>query len=397
MGTIPTGKMESAMRSNYLKWVSELAVGKDLSKAVNELAGAQASIVQKYGGETARLGFKAGFPVPKALPLNFNSPSLKFVTQLQQAAIRAGIATGLNAADIGNAMFKSALDPSFRKLQLTARTEVVRAYWGNAWNQAGQYVDAGQMEMVWEAEHGPGTCKWCLDQDGKVIKDRTMLDHPNGRCTLVPKLKKPQEALDATTGMGDKDWWKLSNKEREAAMPSCVSQNLATLSPDDVSLLRRYSGSWYQSYNAVLRGEAIPGASAELLAGITKQANRLSEVLSSTEITKPISVQRKIFKRNIAKAFGEEDLNKLVGKVVTDKGAMSTTITKGGASGFKPLSGDVLLDIDCPKGTKGGWLKPVSSNKNENEVLLAPGTKLLVTGVTKDKNGVWLIKAIVKK
>src|SRR5690606_37876681 len=79
---------------------------------------------------------------------------------------------------------RAGMDKSFRKLNRIARTETVRAYWKNSWYS----VEGLGLVMVWSAEKGPRTCDWCLSRDGMVVTSRTIQDHPNGRCTLLPML-----------------------------------------------------------------------------------------------------------------------------------------------------------------------------------------------------------------
>lgn len=83
-----------------------------------------------------------------------------------------------------------------------------------------------------------------------------------------------------------------------------------------------------------------------------------------------------------------EGMQKLIGKTISDKAFLSTA-TAGESQGFG--SKDVQIQIEAPKGTMGIYVEHVTSITTEYEVILAAGTKLKVTGVS--KNG---YKTVVK-
>lgn len=184
MGTVPTGQLERELRKLYLQWVSGLSRNADnLPGYIDQFRAESTRLINRLGGNIARLGVAtANFPAPKELDL---SPVLnKVYDQMQQAAISAGIATGLNARDIASSMFRAGLNSSYNNLERLARTEVVSAYWQNQWNS----VEGLGLVLVWGAENGPRTCPYCLAKDGLVVSDKFVRDHPNGRCTLIPTL-----------------------------------------------------------------------------------------------------------------------------------------------------------------------------------------------------------------
>lgn len=185
MGTVPTAAMERELRALYLRWVGGIGSADDLDDYMEEFRRKSLKIINKYGSTAARAGAAAGFPVPKELDL---SPVVEGAfNEMKEVAMRAGIASGLNAREIAKAMFDAGMDQTYYKLERLARTEVVSAYWQNQWDS----VDGLGLVMVWGSEESPRTCPWCLAKDGLVVTDRTIRDHPNGRCTLVPTL--PEE------------------------------------------------------------------------------------------------------------------------------------------------------------------------------------------------------------
>lgn len=182
MGTVPTGRLERELRALYLRWLAGVpAHREDLNGYINEFEARSRALIAKEGGRTAALGALADFPAPKLLEL---SPAAGVAyDQMKQAAIQAGILTGLNAKDVARQIQAAGLDKGYRRLERLARTETVSAYWMNAWNST---ADLPTIVMVWGAEQGKRTCEYCLSRDGLVIEDPNIRDHPNGRCTPIP-------------------------------------------------------------------------------------------------------------------------------------------------------------------------------------------------------------------
>ena len=181
MATVPTGKMEQELHRLYMRWVHRLPQNRDrLAAYVNKFRKDSLELIERMGGDAARLGALADFPAPRELDL---SPHIGTIyDDLKQAAIKAGISTGMNPTDVARALFKAGVDKSFNRLNRLARTETVSAYWKNQWDSA----DGLGLVMLWGAERGPRTCDYCLGRDGLVVEDSQIRDHPNGRCTLVP-------------------------------------------------------------------------------------------------------------------------------------------------------------------------------------------------------------------
>ncbi|QNL30959.1 capsid maturation protease [Microbacterium phage GaeCeo] len=181
---VPTSRLERELRKLYLRWLSGLpAHERDLTSYIETFRVQSEALIRRMGGDIARLGvYLADFPAPRELEL---SPYAgKIYDEMQTAAIRAGIMTGLNATDVARAMLVAGLDKSFHKLNRLARTETVSAYWKNQWDS----TRGLGLVLVWSAEIGKRTCDYCLDRDGLVVEDPNIRDHPNGRCTLVPTL-----------------------------------------------------------------------------------------------------------------------------------------------------------------------------------------------------------------
>lgn len=182
MGTVPTGTMERELKKLYLRWVKGLADRDNITSSIDDFEKRSKALIERMGGHAASLGALAGFPAPKLLDLD---PVVDYIyDEMKQAAVQAGIAAGLNAKEMARAMLNAGMDKSYRKLERFARTETVRAYWNNSWDS----IEGLDLVMVWSSENGPRTCQYCDSRDGLVVDDRSIRDHPNGRCTLLPTL-----------------------------------------------------------------------------------------------------------------------------------------------------------------------------------------------------------------
>jgi hypothetical protein len=72
----------------------------------------------------------------------------------------------------------------------------------------------------------------------------------------------------------------------------------------------------------------------------------------------------------------------MVGKVVEDKGFMSTSMLKNSS-----FNGDVKMKINVPKGTNGAYVGEISHYPNEAELLLDKGQKMIITEASEDSIG----------
>lgn len=215
MPTIPTGKMERELKRLYMQWVNRLPHNQDnITAYVEQFKRDSIALVNRMGGDVARLGVVADFPAPRYLDLDLHVGTI--YNDMVQAAIQAQIGTGLNPMDTVRALQKAGIDKSFSQLENVARTETVRAYWKNAWDSA---EDLG-LVMVWGAEHGPRTCAYCIAKDGLVVEDKDIRDHPRGRCTLLPML--PSRVPLRTKGINPK----FQRTSWDGSVPQVVDQFL---------------------------------------------------------------------------------------------------------------------------------------------------------------------------
>ncbi|QCW22275.1 hypothetical protein SEA_LUNA18_6 [Microbacterium phage Luna18] len=202
MPTIPTGELERELRKLFLRFINGLAF--DSSNLQDRTASFQRNafeLIERMGGRVAMLGTLGDFPAPRLLDL---SPWAGTVyDQVQQAAIQASLAAGLNSVDVARAMFRAGLDQSFNRLKRLARTETTNAYWKNAFRSV---ADLPALVMVWGSEDGPRTCAWCRERDGLVMDGDSIRDHPNGRCTPIPTLRS-QVKYKGSISLDNQIYW----------------------------------------------------------------------------------------------------------------------------------------------------------------------------------------------
>lgn len=227
MATVPTGELEAKLRALYLRWVRQLPENPaNMQAQVDRFRRQSKQLIEREGGRIARLGVAADFPAPRELDLDLVIGTV--YDDLELAVIQQQIATGLNPRLSASAMKAKSMDKSFNRLMRLARTETVRAYWKNQWDEVEGLPD---IVMLWGAENGPRTCDWCKERDGMVVPGRGVRDHPQGRCTLVPTLRQSVEykgslADDGTIFMDPA--WDQTRQRPQAVQEVKVDPTLAT-------------------------------------------------------------------------------------------------------------------------------------------------------------------------
>lgn len=257
MPTIPTGDMEKELRKLYLRWLMGLSPDTDnLAGKISTFQAQSEALITKMGGRVAALGALGDFPAPKLLEL---SPYAgKIYDGMQQAAIQAGVAAGMNSVDVARAMFRNGMDKSFNQLKRLARTETTNAYWKNAFDSV---ADLPALVMVWGSEDGPKTCAWCRERDGLVMDSPSLRDHPNGRCTPIPTLRSRVQYRGSIDANGriyvDDSWGKAKpGKATPVDMPFAPEDIESGMRAADRDRTRLYSDRYIKKGRKELHNEA---------------------------------------------------------------------------------------------------------------------------------------------
>lgn len=278
---------------------------------------------------------------------------------------------------------------------------------------------------------------------GVFPKDKLPLDHPNGYCLVTAVIKKStddianeiadwvngkqNEELDKyakSMGLGSpstvkglikknkakeekqkeikekhtkiksnvkpfnkEEWLKKLNYNSRYEMTKIINDNFdkwyEKISPDELSGVRTYTGSFYEEMNGVLRG--VGSYSDDKLKAINLQIENCKSALnkaSSPELIVRRGSNTGALTGLTGKKFDfmsetlKEDIQILKGKLVEDKGFFSTTPYVDGGFG-----GKVNYIIKVPEGSKGVYVDSISRNKGEQEFLLNCGSKFIIEHV----------------
>ena len=167
----------------------------------------------------------------------------------------------------------------------------------------------------------------------------------------------------------------------------------AYLTGPERDVLAEYSEAHYYPVNQGLRDDP-PTADfrfVDRLDAAIARSPRVPEPVRVLRVTRPVSLG----------CQDGDDLTKLVGAELTEKGYMSTTLGTQPTS-TAALGANVHLDLAVPAGTQAVYLsgdhngqhKLSKSPVEENELLLARNTRFRIVDVTRS-GGLWRVKAVV--
>ena len=143
------------------------------------------------------------------------------------------------------------------------------------------------------------------------------------------------------------------------------------LSAEETSALTAYTGDdCYQNINAVLRG-----AESQYNGNNEQIVQQLSQALSKSSVPKNVTLFRGASKIMLGK-YIDLPPEQLIGKVISDKAFMSTSLVGDGA-----FDADLTLVIETPEGSRGADIGNLSCYPNEAEVLLNKGQQMVIKNV----------------
>lgn len=150
-----------------------------------------------------------------------------------------------------------------------------------------------------------------------------------------------------------------------------------SLPAEDKAAIHSYTGNGYININATLRG-----IEKQFEQGNYECAQKIHRALVSASIPSTCTVYRGVSSKALGMLRVLPD-NMLVGKVISDKGFMSTSLERNSA-----FSNGMLLEIEVPKGSHGAYVGNISAAGHyESEVLFDAGQKMRITGIKHDTNG----------
>ena len=173
------------------------------------------------------------------------------------------------------------------------------------------------------------------------------------------------------------DYKEQITKNVDSLSPSRITPKNITKAQEDA--ISSYSRTGYTDINNYLRFGNVPKQMPK--SQMLQYVDDLNALLDANPLQEEIFVKRGINTRALEQMLGTETITdaSAVGKVITDKGFMSTTPYKMGGFG-----GNTQLFIKCPKGTKGTYIADWCANPAEKEFLIAPNQKMIVRKVEKE-------------
>lgn len=192
----------------------------------------------------------------------------------------------------------------------------------------------------------------------KAELDLKLKDFHAIRQTLsTPEIRPKGAQFDAPSV------WKMQSIQDKvlAQKPWTTSQKTA---------LKKYTGSYYHSLNGMLRGKITP--TPELIKDASEAQKGMRPIGEDILTFRGTGVVPGLFPGNLA------DYKALIGKTGVEPGFFSTSVNK-------PFGGQIKIEFEIPKGTPAAWVenytdkdgntKKLTNVSNENEVLLAAGTR----------------------
>jgi len=179
------------------------------------------------------------------------------------------------------------------------------------------------------------------------------------------------------------DFKPLTAEEMQKSQDDYLKATGTEWNHDQVAALANYTTGAYYEVNSYLRGEDHNGKPVTDVATLTK--DRIKVMQSAM---RPLR-QDTLLKRGTGleqfpphmRSF--DGLKAAIGKTFKEPAFMSTTV--GGEGGN--FHDTAMLQIEAPAGTPAAWVRHISHNAHENEVVLAAGSHFRITHVEKDLSG----------
>ncbi len=291
--------------------------------------------------------------------------------------------------------------------EMVARTTTMEAHLQGT---ANRLVEQGH-DLIKVSTHR-GACPLCEPWQGKVlsITGKTSgyptleeakaagLFHPNCRHAygLYIDLDKEVKELEIELEAGETTETELYNdsllKESKASVFEKMSKEYSAeykekLTNEEHEAIRKYQGLWYLDMNGFLRGRF-----ESVSKGIRTYVTNLQKAIKKVKIKENILVAR----GTTVSAIGGDWDGIQINDIIKDEGFMSTSLREETATDFVNRKGErgILMYIKVPKGTNGIMVDVAVDDSWESELLLAPGTKIRITG-KRIENGMRIVEGVV--
>lgn len=202
---------------------------------------------------------------------------------------------------------------------------------------------------------------------------------------LIAKYDDPNNTYSKSRK--DKAVWCQNTSETKATFPPVSSFNV---SATEIEALKEYTSS-YHYINEPLRNTDYIGPSYKK-DKFVGQVENMTKAIDKCVIPFDFWTQRgttaiQFPNTKISSTTSLKELQELVGTAFEDQAFVSTGAAKG--TGFTGMP--IMLNIYCPKGTKGAYINSISAFPGkENEVLLQRGYSYKVTKVEKTNGTIYM-------
>lgn len=193
---------------------------------------------------------------------------------------------------------------------------------------------------------------------------------------VLKNLKSPSEIGTITTGKQSYHFLPVNTLEAQSMQNSMLQKQPWTAA--EKTALQAYTGSNFTQMNEMLRGLSLSGYNSP-----ETKLKYAKNIVNAQNGMRPAERNIKVFRATDGNQFPGlkshaqfGDIKAFEGKLITDKGFMSTSVTEG------TWTGNVRITIEVPEGTPMAYVKKISNHPDENEVVLAAGLKYRVVSVS---------------
>lgn len=209
-----------------------------------------------------------------------------------------------------------------------------------------------------------------FDKDRQIAKNNVEADRLNGRSVDLSSLSYVDTKEWFTNNSNYSKWNdKIEEEEWEET-------------------IYKYTGEVSDLMNNYLRTGNFSGHKYYDEQDIKQYVKELDNIIKEFELKSPLTTYRVSDSNLLGKhGMSYEQIKSMEGKIVSDKGYMSTSTIKS-IPGEQTVHGDIRYIINVPSGKgKGAYISKYSENSQEREMLLKRGAQYVVTKVQKDTNG----------
>lgn len=207
-----------------------------------------------------------------------------------------------------------------------------------------------------------------------IMDDKWKLPLPGAKAPIIPPPPPPPpQTFGGTFPSSGTDFRRHNDQE----MLNWIRPDTELLKRDQRSAIKNYTNSGYHDINAYLRGGSVENTS-----GYGYNNSNVVKLVENIDATmRPIPVDITLTRNFHGVKYLPAAPEEMVGKVMWDDAFLSTSVRTDGV-----FSGDVQLIINAPQGTMGRYVNDISIHSNEQEMILARGTRMVVTKVEKSVN-----------